>query len=158
MRSGAGATLRGFGRRFADCGEPPTGRAVGKGMLIEALVKAFPGFAQHGAQTATRIQDAAAAILTEAFDDCLIRFQGSHQCTQPHVIECLCKRCAAAAAAHRAQDAERRQILNDLVEMVSGQAAELAGYLLNVDVLTRFLAPEQHQDAKGDVGRGEEAH
>ena len=59
---------------------------------------------------------------------------------------------------HCAQNAERRQILNDLVEMVSGQATELVGYLLDIDVLTRFLAPEQHQDAKGDIGRGEEAH
>ena len=69
------------------------------------------------------------------------------------------KRYAAAAPPDCAQNAEPRQILNDLVEMVSGQTTELIGYLLRaLMLLTGFLASEQHQDAKSYIGRGEEAH
>lgn len=46
-------------------------------------------------------------------------------------------------ASNSAQNTERRQILNDLAEMVSGQATELVGYLLDIDVLPRFLASEE---------------
>ena len=88
-------------------------------MVLRAGVEAPLGPVQHVAQAACRHESLRAFVLSEAFDERLIRFQLPHQRTQAHVLWRHGEGHTASRAARGARDPQRSKILHDLMQMIA---------------------------------------
>jgi hypothetical protein len=130
----------------------PLWQTVSQGVAVQARVEAVLSVAQHATEVTVRDQRSGATIGTETFGRRLLRLELPHQRSDHRLAGPHGEHHATSGTAHRPGYAEGGQVLDNLVEVIARQAAELTGEHLDIQMVPRRLTGEEHQDAEGDVG------
>ena len=155
---GPGATLNVHPMRLVFSVVHHNRQAVIQGVTVQACIEAVLGISQHAAEATSRHQCAGAGFGTETLDYRLVGLQLPHQGSNQHLSRRNGEHDSTPSTAHCSGDTEGCEILDNLVEMIAGQASKFTGEHLNIQMVPGRLTGKKDQDAKGDVGGREQAH